>query len=122
MFFFTGHIRFDEILAYYKIADLFLCLSEHEGFCVPLVESMIFDVPIVAYNSSAIPSTLGGAGLLLESKDPVLVAGAMDRVIRNQKLREKIIENQRERLQDFRYEIIKEKFAEYLQKFCEEVK
>ena len=120
--FFTGHIRFDEILAYYKIADLFLCLSEHEGFCVPLVESMIFDVPIVAYNSSAIPSTLGGAGLLLESKDPVLVAGAMDRVIRNQKLREKIIENQRERLQDFRYEIIKEKFAEYLQKFCEEVK
>ena len=44
---FPGHIKFDEILAYYKIADVFLCQSEHEGFCVPLVEAMYFDVPVV---------------------------------------------------------------------------
>lgn len=47
---FPGHIKFDEILAYYKIADVFLCQSEHEGFCVPLVEAMYFDVPVVAYD------------------------------------------------------------------------
>ena len=55
---FTGHIRFDEILAYYHLADVFLCMSEHEGFCVPLVEAMYFHVPIVAYSCAAVPDTL----------------------------------------------------------------
>ncbi|MBQ8297434.1 MAG: glycosyltransferase family 4 protein, partial [Ruminococcus sp.] len=50
---FTGHIKFNQILAWYRAADVFLCMSEHEGFCVPLVEAMFFDVPIVAYDSSA---------------------------------------------------------------------
>ena len=58
---FPGHIKFDEILAYYKIADVFLCQSEHEGFCVPLVEAMYFDVPVVAYDSSAIAGSSAGA-------------------------------------------------------------
>jgi len=49
-----------ELKSYFQIADLFLCMSEHEGFCIPLVESMYFDVPIVAYNSTAVPDTLGG--------------------------------------------------------------
>ena len=52
---FTGHIPFKDILAYYELADVFLCMSEHEGFCVPLVEAMHFNVPIIAYNSTAIP-------------------------------------------------------------------
>ena len=66
---FSGHISFQAVLAYYKIADVFLCMSEHEGFCVPLVEAMYFGVPIVAYDSSAIADTLGGAGILLKNKD-----------------------------------------------------
>lgn len=52
--YFPGHIKFDEILAYYHLADVFLCESEHEGFCVPLVEAMYFDVPVIAYDSTAI--------------------------------------------------------------------
>ena len=48
---FTGHITFKEMLACYRVADAFLCMSEHEGFCVPLVESMMFDTPIIAYRS-----------------------------------------------------------------------
>ena len=62
---FSGHIRFSEILAYYKTADLFLCMSEHEGFCVPIVEAMYFGLPIVALRSTAVTDTLGDGGILL---------------------------------------------------------
>ena len=97
----TGFCQFDEILAYYHLADLFLCQSEHEGFCVPLVEAMCFDVPVVAYDSSAIGETLGGSGFLLKEKNPLVTAGVMDRILTDDALRQTIIENQRERLADF---------------------
>lgn len=66
--YFSGHVKFPEIIAYYKIADIFLCESEHEGFCVPLLEAMTFDIPIVAYHSSAIPFTLGNSGVIFKEK------------------------------------------------------
>ena len=101
---FPGHISFAAILAYYRLADVFVCMSEHEGFCVPLVEAMYFDLPIVAYASSAIPETLGKGGLLLDSKDPQVAAAAIDRMIRDKELRVKISEEQKARLAQFRYE------------------
>ena len=115
--FFTGHIKFDEILAYYKTADLFLCMSEHEGFCVPLVEAMFFDVPIVAFDSSAIADTLGGSGFLLKKKDGKEAAEVMHRILTDEKLREDILYNQRLRLQDFAHDTIETMFLEYLRKF-----
>ena len=57
---FTGHVDHDELLAYYSVADAFLCLSEHEGFCVPLQEAMVFGVPVVAYDAGAVRETLRG--------------------------------------------------------------
>lgn len=113
----TGHIKFNQILAYYTAADAFVCMSEHEGFCVPLVEAMHFHTPIIAYNSTAIPSTLGGSGMLLEDKDPIFVAGCIDRVIKDQKLRKVMISKQDERLKDFEYEKIAGQFENYLKKF-----
>lgn len=114
---FTGHIRFNEILAYYKAADVFLCMSEHEGFCVPLVESMFFEVPVIAYNTSAIDDTLGGSGILLDDNDPVFAAGVIDRLVNDSKLRKHVIEKQNERLRDFSYEKISEAFEKYLKDF-----
>lgn len=104
---FPGHIAFNAILAYYKIADIFLCMSEHEGFCVPLVEAMFFGTPIVAYASTAIPGTLGGSGVLVETKEPEVVAEKMYQVITDQAYREEIIEKQKRRLKDFSYDKIK---------------
>lgn len=112
---FTGHIGFDEILAYYSIADCFLCMSEHEGFCVPLVESMIFDVPVIAYDSSAIKDTLGGAGFLLDNKDPVETAFVINRMIHDKALQKMIINNQRERLEVFQYQVIKKQILDYIE-------
>lgn len=116
---FTGHVKFDEILAYYKIADIFLSMSEHEGFCVPLVEAMYFEVPIIAYDTSAIGDTLGGAGILLKKNNPLETAGMIDFLIRYQELRNKVIQNQRERLQDFSYKKISEQLLDYLKGFMD---
>ena len=114
---FPGHIKFDEILAYYKIADVFLCQSEHEGFCVPLVEAMYFDVPVVAYDSSAIAGTLGGGGFLLKDKNPVDTAGVINRVVTDEALRTQIIKNQQARLADFDHKVIEAQFKTYLDTF-----
>ena len=114
---FPGHIKFSEILAYYRLADAFVCMSEHEGFCVPLVEAMFFDVPVIAYDTSAISDTLGGSGVLLDNNDPVFAAAVIERVLTDDKFRESIIAGQRRRLEDFSYERIKATFEKELTDF-----
>ncbi|WP_407425576.1 glycosyltransferase family 4 protein [Treponema sp.] len=116
---FTGHVRFEEILAYYKVSDLFLCQSEHEGFCVPLVEAMFFEKPVVAYDSSAISETLGGSGFILKEKNSVKTAAVMNRILTDDELRKTIIENQNIRLSDFEYEKIAGLFWQYMAEFLE---
>lgn len=113
---FPGHIAFNAILAYYKIADLFLCMSEHEGFCVPLVEAMFFETPIVAYASTAIPGTLGGSGVLVETKEPEMVAEAMNHVMQDAEYRSEILKKQNERLKDFAYESIRGQILDEIEK------
>ncbi|MFR4351139.1 MAG: glycosyltransferase [Roseburia sp.] len=113
---FTGQIKFDEILAYYHLADLFLCMSEHEGFCVPVVEAMYFDVPVIARDTSAIAWTLGGSGMLLSDKDPIIAAEMMNRVLTDEVLKQKILRNQRIRLLDFDNQKVKRQFLEIIQK------
>lgn len=109
---FTGHIPFAQILAYYHLADLFLCMSDHEGFCVPLVEAMYFNLPILAYDSSAISDTLGGSGILLPTNDPMEAALAADRVLRDSELRREVIAEQHRRQQEFAYPEIRKVFED----------
>lgn len=116
---FPGHIKFDEILAYYSIADAFVCMSEHEGFCVPLVEAMYFKVPIVAYRCAAIPFTMGNQGLLLDSKEPAFAAAVIDKVVSDEPLRNHVIDLQNNRLQDYGYFAVRRKFEGYLKAFLQ---
>jgi len=98
----TGYVDEAGIVGYYRNADVFVCLSEHEGFCVPLIEAMFFDVPVVAKAATAIPFTLGKAGLLLEpNADAYDVAAAAYEVCMDARLREQIIAAQRDRRRDF---------------------
>lgn len=113
---FPGHIAFRTILAYYKIADLFLCMSEHEGFCVPLVEAMFFETPIVAYASTAIPGTLGGSGVLVETKEPETVAETMNHMMQDAEYRSEILKKQDARLKDFAYESIRGQILDEIEK------
>lgn len=114
---FPGHIRFDEILAYYAVSDVFLCQSEHEGFCVPLVEAMKFKIPIVAYDSSAIADTLGGSGILMKEKDPLLTAGVINRLMTDDALRTAVINNEQLRLADFDNDKVGRRFEKLLSDF-----
>ncbi len=114
---FTGHVKFDKIVAGYRTADVFVCMSEHEGFCVPVVESMIFDVPVIAYDSTAVGDTLGGSGMLIGDKNPVFVAGCIDRVMRDEKLKKEMLEKQRARLKDFEYSKVADRLKELVRGF-----
>jgi L-malate glycosyltransferase len=84
---FTGRVTPGELAARYAAADVLVCLSEHEGFCVPLLEAMHHRVPIVAYGASAVPETLAGAGIVLDDKDPITVATAAARVVDDPRVR-----------------------------------
>ena len=97
-----GSIADPQLAAYYRSAHLYWSMSEHEGFCVPLIESMWFDVPIVAFKSSAVPETLAEAGLMFTDKSdmPELAALAC-LVVKDSALREKLIRAQRSRRLEF---------------------
>jgi glycosyltransferase involved in cell wall biosynthesis len=83
---FTGGATDDELRAYYLLTSVFAIASEHEGFCVPIIEAMSMKVPVVAYASSAIPATVGGAGLVIEERRPYLMAEAIDRLVSDEGL------------------------------------
>lgn len=100
-FWFTGPVPEEELATFYRHADAYVSLSEHEGFCVPLVEAMAADAPVLAYGSTAVPDTLGGAGLCFTPKDLELAAELLGELAYNNDLRARIIAGQRRRLEDF---------------------
>ena len=91
---FMGHVSNAELTACYDVADLFLSASEHEGFCVPLIEAFHKRIPVVAYASTAVPTTMDGACVLYETKDPRHVAAIMDTVLSNPALESEIVRGQ----------------------------
>ena len=95
---FTGTVSQAQLAAHYRAADLFLCLSEHEGFCLPLLEAMRNDIPVVAYDAGAVGELVGDAGLLLRSRDPLVVAETVMRVAADPELRRQLVECQRMRV------------------------
>jgi glycosyltransferase involved in cell wall biosynthesis len=100
-FIFTGPIPDEELAVYYRHAAVYVSLSEHEGFCVPLVEAMAADVPILAYAAAAVPDTLGGAGVQFAPKDFEYAGELLGALAFDDGLRAQIIAGQRRRLADF---------------------
>lgn len=100
-FIFTGPVPDEDLAAYYRTAHVYISLSEHEGFCVPLLEAMSADVPVLAYASTAVPDTLGGAGVQFAPKDLEFAAELLGELAYNDDLRTRVIARQRTRLADF---------------------
>ena len=100
-FCFTGPVPDDELAAYYRHAHVYVSLSEHEGFCAPLVEAMAMDVPVLAYAAAAVPETLGGAGVSFAPKDLEVAAELMGAMVYDEPFRQGVIAGQRRRLADF---------------------
>jgi glycosyltransferase involved in cell wall biosynthesis len=89
-----GHITNEELTALYDVADLFLCASEHEGFCVPIMEAFHKQVPVIARAATAVPATMDGGGILYDTTDPRRVAALMNGVLSSPDLEDDVIARQ----------------------------
>jgi L-malate glycosyltransferase len=118
---FTGRVSEEDLASCYADADVFLSMSEHEGFAVPLIESMAFDLPVIAYSSTAIPYTLDGAGLTFNRKDFPMVAELVESVRRDKALRGAVVKGQRERLQSFSAQAVRVTLREALNRVVGEL-
>jgi len=98
---FTGHIKFDEFLSVYRIADVYLSMSEHEGFCLPVMESFKMELPVAAFDAGAIKETAGEGGVIFDTKDLERVAGTLEYLINNGQVREKLINAGKSRLDEY---------------------
>jgi glycosyltransferase involved in cell wall biosynthesis len=96
-----GHVSFAALVACYRCADVFVCMSEHEGICVPLLEAMHHDVPVVAYACAGVPDTLGDAGVLVKRKDVPVVAEVIAALLSDARLRQRVVHRQRQRLTEY---------------------
>lgn len=111
----TGAVSQGALLAHYRAADVFVCLSEHEGFCVPLVEAMGNEVPVVAFAAAAVPETVAGAGIVLGTKDPLTVAAAVHRAVHDDGLRRRLVAAGRRRAGGFTLARAASRFAEVIE-------
>ena len=100
-FLFTGPVPEVELAAYYRNAHAYVSMSEHEGFCVPLVEAMAMDVPVLAYAEAAVPETLGGAGVSFRPKDLEIAAELLGGLVYDEPFRQGVLAGQRARVRDF---------------------
>lgn len=100
-FVFTGPVPDEDLAVYYRHAAVYVSLSEHEGFCAPLLEAMATDVPILAFAAAAVPETLGGAGVQFAPKDLEYGAELLGALAFDDALRARVIAGQRRRLDDF---------------------
>jgi glycosyltransferase involved in cell wall biosynthesis len=114
-FLFPGAVPNVELAAYYRNAHAYVSLSEHEGFCVPLIEAMAMDVPVLAYAAAAVPETLGGAGISFSPKDLEQAAEWLGALIYDAPLRDAVIAGQRRRVRDFDRENIEPQFQRLLE-------
>ena len=116
-FIFTGPVPDAELAAYYRASSVYISLSEHEGFCVPLVEAMAMDVPVLAYSAAAVPDTLGGAGVQFAPKDLEYAAELLGMLAFEESPREEILEGQRARLRDFGDDVIQRRLSAVISRF-----
>ena len=108
---FTGRVSHRELLAYYRMSDVFVSMSEHEGFGVPLVEAMYMDIPVMAFHAAAVPCTMGSAGILFRRKDRWMeLAELAGMLIADPEFRQRVIAGQRSRLKDFQHKTVSRKW------------
>jgi glycosyltransferase involved in cell wall biosynthesis len=91
---FMGHVTNEDLTSFYDVADVFVCASEHEGFCVPLMEAFHKGVPVVARAATAVPATMDGGGILYTDTSPLNVAGIIDALVSDRALAETVIASQ----------------------------
>ena len=113
---FTGVLKQKQLNNLYRESDFYLTLSEHEGFCLPILEAFYFGLPVLALLAGGVPQTMGGAGLLVSDDRVAFLAELLDYVLKNPVLTDKIISGQKKVLEKFSRERVTALMKEYLAK------
>ncbi len=113
---FTGHVTEDELISFFKIADIYMHMSEHEGFCAPIPEAFFLKKPVIAYSAAAIPETMNDGGLLIKEKNFIKIAGLIDKLLKNKDLYEKVIKRQSQTLDSYKRNVTGKKLLEELRR------
>jgi len=108
----AGRVPLADLVGWYRSADVYMCTSEHEGFCAPLLEAMHFGVPILARHAAAIPGTLGDAGLTFTDDDPATLAEMMHLLATDAPTRERLVANGHQRVALFAPETVMRQWLE----------
>ena len=119
---FVSNLGTRQLAAYYAGADVFTCLSEHEGFCVPLLESMALGLPVVAYDAGAVTETLAGSGLILDSKDPLEVAVGVYGLLGDEDLRSRNVKTGKVRAKELSLDVTAPDFVKVISDWLGESK
>jgi glycosyltransferase involved in cell wall biosynthesis len=101
---FVGPLADEEVRAMYEASDVYVCMSEHEGFCLPLIEAMNFGLPVVAYGAGAVPDTVGDGGIVVYEKRHAEIGELLAQVAAPGKLREELQRRGRARVGHFTYD------------------
>jgi glycosyltransferase involved in cell wall biosynthesis len=119
---FTGRVSQKDLVTYYRLANIYVSMSEHEGFGKPLIESMYFGIPVLAYASAGVPETMGGAGVLFRRKDYEALAELIDIIVKDETLRNRIVARERERVKEFLEPSVRWKWEQYLRYVMEKTR
>ncbi|MFK7823684.1 MAG: glycosyltransferase [Oligoflexales bacterium] len=118
---FTGPVNEHELVSFYRNADVFVCMSAHEGFCAPLVEAMNFGLPVLAHKAAAVPETLNQAGLLVDKNDPIETLNGLAKLLNDSDTNSKWSSLAYQRADDFDWDIIKTQFYSQLDLILNEI-
>ncbi len=110
----TGKVSNKELYSYYRASNIFLCMSEHEGFGIPLIEAMLFNIPVIAYNSSNIKNTMNGGGILVNKKSFREIAGVIELIRTNHAFKREIIKTQKRAIEIYQHQNIVKELISYL--------
>lgn len=116
----TGHVNFSELVAYYRLADIYLSMSEHEGFGVPLLEAFYMKLPVVAFDAGAVAETMNGGGVVVERKDYPSIASLLDKIVTEDTLREKILAGQTKALEKYKRENVSRILLDHIKRVRKE--
>ncbi len=111
---FSGHVPLAEMVSYAKLSHLYLHLSEHEGFCAPIVESFHLGIPVVAYDAGAVAETMNGGGVLVREKNFFKIAALCHEILSRPKLQAALLARQRQALGKYRRQRTGAILLEYL--------
>lgn len=112
--FLCGFVSIEDYISYYELSDVYICMSSHEGFCIPLVEAMFFHKPIIAFDGTAVHDTMGCCGVLVRTRDPYTIANKMQLLMTNKAKRDEILEGQNKRLEELNPDILEPLYSQLI--------